>query len=140
MSDSTLSRETAFVRKLQNSSFEKFKGEQGIINRERAKNVELGSSSVEHASGSKLQDTGFLTECISTTTISSACRRQCSKFQLFWRYTKREGRIRNTLENRHLSGKGGGTHEVTCRSVPPLQHLGLTGLSRFCVTMICPLQ
>ena len=53
------------LRKLQNSSFERYETDQGILTREKTDNVGMGSSpQVEAGTGFKLQDAVLLTECI----------------------------------------------------------------------------
>ena len=153
LSASTPVKENVSVRKLQNSSFEKFESEQGVITRERAKNVGLGLSSlqVEHASGYKLQDAVLLNECISTSAICSACRSGSSKLQLFQRNNEREGLAESLFlkcsscetetplkTSQRLGGKGGGAHEVNRRSVLSSHQFGLAGLSQFCAGMNLP--
>ena len=153
LSASTPVKENVSVRKLQNSSFEKFESEQGVITRERAKNVGLGLSSlqVEHASGYKLQDAVLLNECISTSAICSACRSGSSKLQLFQRNNEREGLAESLFlkcsscetetplkTSQRLGVKGGGAHEVNRRSVLSSHQFGLAGLSQFCAGMNLP--
>lgn len=92
LSASTPVRENVSLRKLQNSSFERYETDQGMLTRRNANNVGMGSShQVEAATGFKLQDAVLLTECISVAAICSSCKIPGSKLKLFQRNDQREG-------------------------------------------------
>ena len=91
-SASTPVRENVSLRKLQNSSFERYETDQGMLTRRNANNVGMGSSpQVEAATGFKLQDAVLLTECISVAAICSSCKIPGSKLKHFQRNDQREG-------------------------------------------------
>ena len=152
LSASTPVRENVSLRKLQNSSFERYETDQGMLTRRNANNVGMGSShQVEAATGFKLQDAVLLTECISVAAICSSCKIPGSKLKLFQRNDQREGlaeslfmkcsscEVETPLQtSKRLGGKGGGAHEVNRRSVLASYQFGLAGLSQFCAGMNLP--
>ena len=132
LSASTPIRENVSLRKLNNSSFERYKTKQEMLTREQANNAGIGSSPyVDTATGFKLQD--------------------AAKLKLFQRNEQREGlaeslfmkcsscEVETPLQtSKRLGGKGGGAHVVNCRSVLASNQFGLTGLSQFCAGMKLP--
>jgi hypothetical protein len=143
-------RESISTKKLLNSSFEKFENNEHVFTRQQARQVGLGPvSSVDVASGYKLQDAELLSECISDAAVCSSCCKPSSQLQLFQRNNEREGlseslflkcsscKIETPLStSKRLGGKGGGAHDVNRRSV--LASLGQNGLTNFCAAMNLP--
>ena len=83
-------RESISTKKLLNSSFEKFENNEHVFTRQQARQVGLGPvSSVDVASGYKLQDAELLSECISDAAVCSSCCKPSSKLQLFQRNNER---------------------------------------------------
>ena len=66
-------KENFSLKKLHNSPFQTIESEQGIITRQKAKHVGVGSSS-QRAVGFKLLDVVLLSQCISTSTYDNSNR------------------------------------------------------------------
>ena len=151
MSDSPI-RVNVSARKLLNSSFEKYENQQGILTREKAVNVGLGSTSkMKAATGYKLQDAVLWNQCMLVAAICSVCRKSDSRLQLYERNSDRDGLAEclvmkcelcqhETLlhTSKRLGGRGGGAFEVNRRSVISSHQFGRVGLSNFCAGMNLP--
>ena len=88
--NTTADQESVSTKKLLNTSFEKFESSQGILTREQARKVGLGSSrDVEIATGFKIQDATLLSDCISAAAICSSCRKATSKHKLYQKKSER---------------------------------------------------
>lgn len=139
-------------KKLLNTSFAKFESKCGILTREHAKKVGLGSvPDVEMAKGFRVQDAVLLNDCISTAAICSSCRKATSKLRLYQKNSEREGLSESLFlkcsscevvtplsTSKRLAGKGGGSHEVNRRSALASCQFGHAGLSQFCAVMNLP--
>ena len=148
----TTNIESISSQKLLNSSFEKLESRKGILTREQARNVGLGSvTDVEAAKGLKIQDAQLLSDCISTAAVCSSCRKATSKLRLYQNNRERNGLaealflkcsecqvVTPLLTSQRLGGRGGGSHEVNRRAVMASYHFGHAGLSQFCAVMNLP--
>lgn len=149
---STPNVESISSKKLLNSPFEKLKSRRGIMTRERARKVGLGSvANVEVAHGVKIQDAQLLSDCISSAAVCSSCRKATSKLSLYQSNTERNGLAEALFlkccecqvvtplpTSRRLGGRGGGSFEVNRRAAIASCHLGHAGLTQICALMNLP--